>query len=122
MLRLRRIHRLAGGRVGWYRLERSHGLRELCLQLVAKRFGNAGLAAMFGILAAQGLGERRMALGPLLGELERMLACGQLESQPTQRGLAAEPSVLRGLHLHPPSAELSLPASGLLARRDQPPF
>ncbi len=108
MLRLRRIRRLACRRQGGHRLERSHGLCKLVVQLVAKRFGDAGLPTVFRMFATQGLGERRVALGPLLGELQRVLARGQIEPQPTQCGLAVEPSVLRGLHLDAPSGELGL--------------
>src|SRR5260370_24509642 len=122
MLRLRRIRRLACRRQCRYRLERSLCLCKLCIQLVAKRFGNGGLPAMLCILATQGLGERPVALGPLLGELERVLARGQLESQPTACGLAAEPPVLRCLHLDAPSGELRLRRSSLLARLDPAPL
>ena len=103
-----------------HRLQRSRGAFDVGTELTPKRFRGHGLPGVFHVVTPKRFGHRPVAFRPFFGELERMLGAGQPEAQPPDRVLAAEPAILRGLHLRTPRGELRLGRLRLFARLDKP--
>src|SRR6266704_2317185 len=60
-----------------------------------------------------------MALGTLLGQLQRVIRGRHVQAQPPQGALPAQAAVLGGLHLLTPAGELGLGSLCLLARLEE---